>query len=88
MERGWGRGAQEARHAEQLRARINECLELASLPGTSPQQRTELLTFCVVGPPLPSPLHPPLHIHAAPSPSQLFARTRSILWRKAARWTS
>mmetsp|Transcript_20485 Transcript_20485/g.61667 ORF Transcript_20485/g.61667 Transcript_20485/m.61667 type:complete len:427 (+) Transcript_20485:251-1531(+) len=39
----------EARHAEQLRARINECLELASLPGTTPEQRTELLTFCVVG---------------------------------------
>ncbi len=40
---------QEARHAEQLRARINECLELASLPGTTPEQRSELLTFCVVG---------------------------------------
>ena len=55
---GAGRGAQEARHAEQLRARINECLELASLPGTSPQQRTELLTFCVVGRRPPSPLRP------------------------------
>lgn len=39
----------EARDAESLRSRINECFELASLPGTSKAGRREILTFCVVG---------------------------------------
>lgn len=31
-----------------LRSRINECFELAALPGTTLEQRNKLLTFCVV----------------------------------------
>lgn len=39
----------EATDAMALRSRINECFELAALPGTTPEQREKLLTFCVVG---------------------------------------
>ena len=34
--------------ANELRKRINECFEIASLPNTSPEERKRLLTFVIV----------------------------------------
>lgn len=34
--------------AQKLRKRINECFEIASLPGTTPEERKQLLTFVIV----------------------------------------
>ena len=36
--------------AKALRKRINDSFEVASLPGTSPEERRRLLTFVVVSP--------------------------------------
>lgn len=35
--------------ANRLRSRVSECFERASLPGTSEEERTKLLSFVVVG---------------------------------------
>ena len=34
--------------AKQLRQRINECFEIASLPNTTPEERKQLLSFVIV----------------------------------------
>lgn len=34
--------------AKRLRQRINECFEIASLPGTTPEERKRLLSFVIV----------------------------------------
>lgn len=34
--------------AQKLRKRINECFEIASLPGATPEERKQLLTFTIV----------------------------------------
>lgn len=44
--------------ANELRKRINECFEIASLPNTSPEERKRLLTFVIVKPFSVTPLLP------------------------------
>lgn len=67
---------QEATHAQALRARISECFELASLPGTTVEQREKLLTFCVVRPQQARYLSNDLPTHHAQDFETLDARFR------------
>ena len=48
--------------AQKLRKRINECFEIASLPGITDEDRKRLLTFVVVGL-LACSAHLAFHVH-------------------------